>query len=97
MAGRTDTSPPCVFGRCLGGMGSTTDVPKVTGAFFPTRPVSFPGPGEGVGDFVEEHLVYIVVCGAGCEIARDRDPFRGVITLSKACLGMVKPEGPRRI
>ena len=78
-------------------MCSTTDVTKLAGAFFPPRSVSLSGAGESVGDFVEEHLMHIIVCGSGSEVPRDRNPLGRVITLSKTCLGVVKAEGPRRI
>ena len=60
----------------------------------PLRAVARAGPCQSVGNFVQQHLVHIVVAFALGEVSRKRDAALRMIALTKACLCVVKPKRP---
>lgn len=78
-------------------MGAPSDITQVLGNTSPALPVAFFRAGDGVGDFVEEHLVDLIILGGLSEVPRDGDAFFLMIALAKAGLGVVEIKTPRRI
>jgi len=47
-----------------------------------------------VGNFVQQHLVHIVVAFALRQISRESDAALGMVALTKACLRVIKSKRP---
>ena len=75
-------------------MSSTSVVAKLCRDSAPLRPVSRAGPGQGVGDFVQQHLVDVIVAFTLREVSRQGDASLRMIALTKARFRVVKSKRP---
>lgn len=78
-------------------MGAPPDISELLGNGPPATTVSFCGPRDGVGDFVEEHLVDLVIVSGVGKVPGDGDAFFLMVTLAKAGFGVVEIKTPGRI
>jgi len=91
------TKPPGLVTRNGMVMGPTTLVTELPRDRQPACSMSSPGPGNSVGNLVEEHLVDVVIFCHGAEVSRHGDSFFRVITSAETGFGVVEPERPRGV
>ena len=97
MASGTHAAPAGLFVGYRMIVGATPVVAEFPSDFFPLRAVTSTGTRNGVGDLVEQHLVDLVVIGAGGKMPRDGDAALLMVALAKPGLRVVELEAPRAI
>ena len=97
MAVGAQSQPVGVF---TGGVGGVCPAPSVTefpSLCKPQRSVACSGANQRVRDFVQEHLLDVIMRALVTEIARESDPQPPVITLAEAGFGVIETERPAGI
>ena len=86
--------PGCVFRGGRPVVGAPADISEAGGDRLPPRPVGSSRPGDGMGNFVQEHLMDVVVIKSRGEMPRHGDALFGESTHAGAGLGVVESEAP---
>lgn len=97
MAGGADPPPARLVTGNRVVVGAATDIAELSGNALPGRAVPGPGARNGVGNFVQEYLVYLIVVSLLTEITRNGDAPFVMVTLTKPCFCVVELKTPGRI